>query len=288
MGKVCKYVWIATLLLWSVVFSAFGVVTAGAAASGEGGEAKSASNPYGWEKMCSYTTYYSVEDKGRCENIAIAASLIDGVTVQAYGEFSFNATVGKRTAEAGFRQAKIIVNGEYVKGVGGGVCQVSTTLYNAALKAGLDIVEYHPHSLQVGYIPPSRDAMVSTGSDLQLFNPHGFPVFLSAQIFEGGIRVAFFGKNEGYRYEITSQVLAEIPPPEPIVKEGERDEIIRSPKNGIKSEAYLEKYKGGQLLSRSKLRSDEYRPIQGILAKKIQNPTENMAYNTCLFRESMI
>jgi hypothetical protein len=80
-----------------------------------------ADNPYGWEKMGAYTTYYSKEERDRCQNIFIAASLIDGVTLQAYGEFSFNATVGKRTEEAGFRQAKIIVNGEYVVGVGGGV-----------------------------------------------------------------------------------------------------------------------------------------------------------------------
>ncbi len=236
-------------------------------------EVVAAENPYGWALISSYTTYYSKEEKGRCENIAIAASLIDGVTVQGYGEFSFNATVGKRTQEAGFQRAKIIVNGEYVSGVGGGVCQVSTTLYNAALKSGLTITEYHPHSLRVGYIPPSRDAMVSTGSDLKLFNPHAYPVFLSAQIFEGGIRIAFFGKNEGYRYEITSHILAEIPPPEPIIKEGERDEIIRSPKNGVKSEAYLERYKGEQLLSKKKLRTDEYRPIQGIIGKKIVKGT---------------
>ncbi len=228
-------------------------------------------NPYGWEKISSYTTYYDGGDRGRSENIAIAASLVHGVTIQAYGEFSFNATVGKRTAEAGFQQAKIIVNGEYVSGVGGGVCQVSTTLYNAALKGGLEVSEYHPHSLRVGYIPPSRDAMVSTGSDLKLFNPHAFPVYLSAQVFEGGLRVAFFGKNEGYRYELSSNILAEIPPPEPIVKEGEKDEIIRSPKNGVKSEAFLECYKGGQLLFRKRLRVDEYRPIQAIVAKKIAN-----------------
>ncbi len=226
-------------------------------------------NPYGWDKISSYTTYYSAEDKGRCQNIAIAAALIDGVTVQAYGEFSFNATVGRRTEETGFQQAKIILNGEYVSGVGGGVCQVSTTLYNAALKAGLTVIEYHPHSLRVSYIAPSRDAMVSTGSDLKLFNPHSHPVFLSAQIFEGGIRVAFFGKNTGERYEITSRILEEIPSPEPIVKEGDKDEIIRSPKNGVKSEAYLERYRGEQLLSKKRLRTDEYRPIQGVIGKKI-------------------
>ncbi len=245
-------------------------------------------NPYGWELMSSYVTYYAKEDVGRCENIAIAASLIDGTCVQGYGEFSFNATVGKRTEEAGFQQAKIIVNGEYVSGVGGGVCQVSTTLYNAALKAGLTVEEYHPHSLKVSYIPPSRDAMVSTGSDLRLFNPYSFPVFLSAQIFEGGIRVAFFGKNEGYRYEIVSQVLAEISPPEPIIKEGDRDEIIRTPKNGIRSEAYLEKYKGEQLLFRKKLRTDEYRPVQGIIAKKITNTTKKTVYSSCNFLRDMI
>ncbi len=228
-------------------------------------------NPYGWDKISSYTTYYDEGDKGRSENIAIAASLVDGVTVQAFGEFSFNATVGKRTEEAGFQQAKIIVNGEYVSGVGGGVCQVSTTLYNAALKGGLEVVEYHPHSLRVGYIPPSRDAMVSTGSDLKLFNPHAFPVYLSAKTFSGGLRVAFFGKNEGYRYELSSNILAEIPPPEPIVKEGERDEIIRSPKNGVRSEAFLECYKGGRLLFRKRIRTDEYRPIQAIIGKKIVN-----------------
>lgn len=225
-------------------------------------------NPYGWERMSSYTTYFNPEDGGRCENIAIAAALIDGTTIQPYGEFSFNKTVGRRTAEAGFRQAKIIVNGEYVLGVGGGVCQVSTTLYNAALKSGVAIMEYHPHTLQVSYVQPSRDAMVSSECDLQLYNSHAFPICVTAQVFEGGLRVSFYGKNEGDRYEVISNVLAEIPPPAPIVKVGETDEILRSPKNGVKSEMYLERYRGGTLLSRKRMRVDEYRPIQGIIAKK--------------------
>lgn len=241
-----------------------------------------------WQTISSYTTYFNAEDKDRTENITIAAGLIDGITVQAFGEFSFNQTVGRRTAEAGFRQAKIIVNGEYVLGVGGGVCQVSTTLYNAALKSGLEVVEYHPHSLRVSYIPPSRDAMVSTQSDLKLYNPHAYPVRLSVNVFHGGLRIGFLGQNEGDRYEITSQILAEIPPPPPIVKEGEREEILRSPKNGVKSEAYIERYKGEKLLSRKRLRVDEYRPIQGIIAKKIDEQTNKIASNDCLFCEKML
>ena len=228
----------------------------------------SASNPYGWEKISSYTTYFNAEDRGRCENIAIAASLIDGITIQPYGEFSFNKTVGRRTEEAGFQQAKIIVQGEYVLGVGGGVCQVSTTLYNAALKSGLNVIEYHPHSLRVAYVAPSRDAMVSTECDLQLYNPHSFPIYLSAQTFESGLRVSFYGKNEGDRYEIISKTLEELPPPMPIVKEGDKEGVLRNAQSGVRSEAYLERYKGNSLLFRKRIRTDEYRPIQGIILKK--------------------
>ena len=240
-------------------------------------------NPYGWQKMSSYTTYYNVEDRGRCENIAIAASLIDGATIQAYGEFSFNQTVGRRTQAAGFQQAKIIVNGEYVLGVGGGVCQVSTTLYNAAVKSGLQTLEFHPHSLLVAYVPPSRDAMVSSECDLRLCNPYAFPVYLSAEVLDGGLRVAFYGKNVGDRYEMSSRVLAEIPPPAPIVKMGDKEDIIRSPKNGVRSELYLEHYRNGALLSRKRVRVDEYRPIQGIIAKKVAETTNKMSSNACLF-----
>ena len=239
--------------------------------------------PYGWARLSSYTTYFNAEEKGRCENITIAASLIDGATIQPYGEFSFNKTVGRRTATAGFRQAKIIVNGEYVLGVGGGVCQVSTTLYNAAIKSGIAITEYHPHSLQVSYVPPSRDAMVSTECDLQLYNPYSDPVYVAAKVFDGGLRVTFYGKNVGDRYEIISNILQEIPPPKPIIKDGERDEILRSQKSGVKSEMYVEQYRGTALIARKRMRVDEYRPIQGIIVKKVAEPTIKIPLNACLF-----
>ena len=255
-------------------------------------ENKGKDNPYGWEKISGYTTYFNQNDGGRCENIAIAASLIDGVTIQAYGEFSFNGTVGRRTAEAGFQQAKIIVNGEYVLGVGGGVCQVSTTLYNAALKSGLTATEFHPHSLLVGYVQPSRDAMVSSQSDLKLFNPRSHAVYLSAKVENGAVKIAFFGKNDGDRYEIVSKTLGQIPPPKPIVKDGEEDGVLREERQGVKSESYLERYRGNQLLCRKKLREDIYSPIQGIISKKsCVFDTENafkMLSNDCLFLRKLL
>ena len=236
-----------------------------------------------WGVISSYTTYYNEKEGGRCENIKIAALLIDKITVQAYGEFSFNKTVGRRTADAGFQQAKIIVNGEYVQGVGGGVCQVSTTLYNAALKSGLTVTEFHPHSLRVGYIPPSRDAMVSTESDFCFFNPFDFPVRILVEVFQGGIRISFLGKGNGKRYELSSNVLEEILPPDPIVKEGEAEKYLRLPKKGMKSELYLEEYEGKALLSRKRLRTDVYMPVQGIIIKKIDKPTNKILSNDCLF-----
>jgi vancomycin resistance protein YoaR len=228
----------------------------------------------GLELLASFTTYFNAEDRGRSENISIAAGLIDNITVQAYGEFSFNQTVGRRTENAGFKQAKIIVGGEYVLGVGGGVCQVSTTLYNAVLLSGLTIMEFHPHSLRVSYVEPSRDAMVSTSSDLKFFNPFPQAVKIKTKLFSGGLKISVYGKKDGYRYELISKTLEQIPPPPPLIKESEKDEILRAPKNGVKSEAYLEKYQGEQLLSRIRLRTDEYKPTQGIFGKKNQGVEE--------------
>ncbi len=229
---------------------------------------------YSFETIASYTTYYDKTESSRSQNVAIAAELISGITLQPYGDFSFNQTVGRRTGEAGFKQAKIIVNGEYVLGVGGGVCQVSTTVYNAALKSGLTVTEFHPHSLRVSYVSPSRDAMVSSQSDLRFTNPHPFPVRLTVTAKDGRLSVSFLGARDGYRYEIVSNVLEEIPPPAPIVKDGEKEQILRSPKNGVKSEAYLERYFGDKLVMRKRLRQDVYQPIQGIIVKKIANTGE--------------
>lgn len=272
----------AIRIAWTLLF--VGVLFVCGIKVGEKKQAQAeADNPYGWELISAYTTYFNEKDVGRSGNIAIAASLIDGVTVQAYGEFSFNGVVGKRTEEAGFQQAKIIVNGEYVQGVGGGVCQVSTTLYNAALKAGQEILEYHPHSLRVGYIAPSRDAMVSSSSDLRFWNKRNHAIHISAKVFSGGIKVCFYGKKDGYRYEITANLLEELPPPAPIVKTGEEDGVLRQEKSGARSEAYLERYFGERLVERKRIRTDEYRPIQGIIVKKIADATKKMPFNACLF-----
>lgn len=213
------------------------------------------------EKLGAYTTYFSEKDGGRCQNIALAAERIDGVALQPYGELSFNALVGKRTRENGFSEAKIIAGGEFVVGVGGGVCQVSTTLYNAALLSGLVALEFHPHSLAVGYAPPSRDAMVSSESDLKLYNPFDETVYFSVKMGKGAITVTVYGEKTGRSYEIESRTVAYIPPPPP--EEVADGTLIREGRDGVKSEAYLKTYQEGALVEVKRLRADTYAPMRG-------------------------
>lgn len=115
-----------------------------------------------------YTIYGS--GGGRNTNIELAAAAINNYLLFPGELFSFNKAVGPRTVERGYELAPIIVGGSVVPGLGGGICQVSSTLYNAVLEAGLEVVERYPHSLPVGYVPPGRDATVSDYLDFKFRN----------------------------------------------------------------------------------------------------------------------
>lgn len=108
-----------------------------------------------------YSTWFDASNLERTENVRLAAQALDGVVLTPEEEFSFNDTVGERTASAGYKEAMIIVNDEFVPGLGGGICQVSSTLYNATVNAHLEITERHPHSLEITYVPPGQDATVA-------------------------------------------------------------------------------------------------------------------------------
>lgn len=214
--------------------------------------------------LASYTTYFDETNSPRSHNIALACSKISGTMIEPGGEFSFNGTVGKRTWENGFEEANIISGGEFVPGVGGGVCQVSTTLMNAALLSGLTVTESHPHSLTVGYVPYSRDAMVSDASDLKFKNPYDMPVYLLGLAGGGRVKFTFYGLPDGRTYDVESKVLLVADPPAEQIVEGEEDKVLRAPKQGIASESYLLVYENGTLLSRTLLRRDAYAVVQGI------------------------
>lgn len=111
--------------------------------------------------IAEYSTYFKPSELNRTENLRLAAKALDGKRLAPGEQFSFNQTVGERTVEAGFKEAMIIEGNVFTLGLGGGVCQVSSTLYNAAALAQLEIVERHHHSLTVGYVPPGQDATVA-------------------------------------------------------------------------------------------------------------------------------
>lgn len=209
-----------------------------------------------------FTTYFDSSNLNRAANIRLAASLINGTVIGGGETASFNEIVGERTAERGFLSAKIIENGEYAEGVGGGVCQVSTTLYNAALLSGLKIAEYHPHSLAVGYVAPSRDAMVSgSACDLKITNPGKTPVYIRARTTGGGVNFRVYGKSDGVKYSFESVVTGTIPPPEEFCT---LPEEAREGKDGVLSEGYLVAERSG-FIKRVKLRSDKYLPTKKLI-----------------------
>ena len=214
-------------------------------------------------RLSSYTTSFNASNVTRSHNIMLAASRIAGTTVPSGEEFSFNRVVGKRTAENGFESAPVIFEGEFVQGVGGGVCQASTTLFNAALRAGMQISESHPHSLSVSYVPPSLDAMVSEYSDMRFINPYPFPVYVQAKTSSSSVTFEIYGPSDGKRYETESRVLAKIPPPP--AKIAEEGESLKNEKEGMKSESYLAIYENGALVSRTLIRRDSYACVQGVI-----------------------
>ena len=214
-----------------------------------------------------FTTYYSSSIENRKLNILLAASKLNGVKIEPQAEFSFNQTVGVRTEENGFKMAKIILNGEYVDGVGGGVCQVSTTLYNAALLAGLKITEHHSHSLQVSYVEPSFDAMVNSySSDLKFKNETPYPMFITATADGNALAIAVYGKEQLEEYERVSVITGETPPTtvetalDASLTKGQTLEV-RKAKNGVTSEGYLITYLNGERVKNVKIRSDSYKAI---------------------------
>lgn len=128
-----------------------------------------------------FSTNYSSSASGRKQNVAIAAGKLNGTVVGPGETFSFNATVGLRSEANGFQPATEYVNGESVQGIGGGVCQVSSTLFNAVLMADLDIVSRSPHSKTVSYLPYGRDAAVADyGPDFKFRNNTSYPIKISA------------------------------------------------------------------------------------------------------------
>ena len=161
------------------------------------------------EPQSEFTTKFPLSKITRNININTAVGKVDGTVLMPGDKFSFNKVVGQRTIKNGFKLAGVYKNGKHDVGIGGGICQVSSTLYNAALLAGLKVRERHNHSLPVPYVPPGRDATVDYGSfDLVIENSLDHPVSFSGSMGKGNLTFRVLGaKDPSTSYKVVSEVL---------------------------------------------------------------------------------
>ncbi|MYL35246.1 hypothetical protein GLW05_16835 [Pontibacillus yanchengensis] len=144
-----------------------------------------------------YVTYFNSNNKERTHNIKLAAEAVDSHAVFPGETFSFNQVVGKRTKEKGYLPAPVIVKGEVTEGIGGGICQVSSTIYNAVDNAGAKIIQRYSHSKSVPYVPPGRDATVSWyGPDFTFKNTYDQPILIRAKVYGEQLSITIYSSNQ--------------------------------------------------------------------------------------------
>lgn len=215
--------------------------------------------------MISFHTDIAAGDANRVHNIDLGSRAINGYLLGPGEIFSFSETVGRATRERGYREAPVIVGDELVPGVGGGLCQVSSTLYNAALLANLEIVERHNHSLTVAYLPLGRDAAVADGHlDLIFRNDTGKYLLIGAELADMRLTFRIFGPSMEERVELVSSDLSTVEPPE-IYRETDDlpvgvTELQQVGKPGYHVTTWRVVYQGESELSREIVSRDYYRP----------------------------
>jgi vancomycin resistance protein YoaR len=149
------------------------------------------------KRISHYVTYFNSRNKERVHNIMLASEAINNHVVFPGETFSFNKVVGRRTASKGYLPAPVIVRGELSEGVGGGICQVSSTLFNAVDRAGVKILERYSHSRRVPYVPPKRDATVSWyGPDFTFKNLHNQPLLIRSFVAGSQMIIMVFSSED--------------------------------------------------------------------------------------------
>ncbi len=222
--------------------------------------------------LASFSTRYDASNKNRGTNIELAANEINGLVLAPGEKFSFNGKVGNTTAAKGYKLAGAYSAGELVQNYGGGICQVSSTLYNVVLYANLEIVERYNHSSVVSYLDPGRDATISYGSkDFKFANSRNYAVKIIARATNGILEMEIRGikEKQEYEIEIVSQKTETIPcnvkyEYDSTLAPGE--EIVKTyGANGAKSICYKIVKKNGIEISKEILSKDSYNPMVKVI-----------------------
>lgn len=156
-------------------------------------------------RISTFTTTFPSGNKPRVDNIKLLARSLDGKLIAPGATFSFNDTVGQRTAEKGYKEAGAIVNGEIVPQLGGGICQVNTTLFNSVLLSGMPITQRRNHSYYISSYPLGRDATVSWGGpDFKFVNKSGNWLLLASNVTNGSVTMSVYGTDPGYEIKLST------------------------------------------------------------------------------------
>lgn len=231
--------------------------------------------------LSSFSTRYDASNYPRTTNLKLAMGKLNGVVVASGETFSYNKTLGKRTAEAGYREAGGFAGGRVVQTLAGGICQISSTLYDAVVYANLDIVERHNHMFLAGYVGAGKDATVVYGSlDFKFKNTRKYPIMIKTSIGNGVAKIDIYGIKEEVEYDvdIVTSVLSYTPfrviyEDDPTLAPGQ-EKVSQSGMNGCKSITYKVVKLNGVEVSRTVLSSDTYDPMNKIIKKGPEKTVE--------------
>ena len=224
--------------------------------------------------LSEFTTTYSTSNSGRATNLHLAAEKVNGTVVMPGETFSYNKTVGQRTIAAGFKAAAAYSGGKVVQEVGGGICQISTTLYNAVLLANLEITERYNHGFEPSYVKPGMDATVSWGGpDFKFTNNRDYPIKIVSYANNGIANFKIYGlkRDTDYKVVIDSYITSTIYYTTTYQKDSSlpsgTSKVIQSGSNGCKSVTYKSLYDSdGNLVSKECISRDTYNPHNKIVA----------------------
>ena len=240
-------------------------------------------------QISTFVTYVSDSTGGRKSNVKKALDCFNGFVVEPNETVSFNKVTGPHTLDNGYKIATIIYNGRYVDGVGGGICQASTTLYNALLLADAEILEVHKHTLPVKYVPLAMDAMVSDYvADLKFKNVSDEPLYIQTVCDSESVRVNIYGKKLDKEIKTRSETLETIKHTgdkivpdtnkeysDKVLFKGEQYRLTY-PRNGYEAKAYVEYYVDGKKVEEKEIRHEIYKPQNGIVVEGVEDVPAGM------------
>ena len=232
------------------------------------------------DQLATFKTNYDGGDKDRTTNLQIACNKINGKVVMPNETFSYNKTLGARTAAAGYKNAKVYEAGQVVDGIGGGICQISTTLYNTVLRANLEIVERKNHQFVTSYVEAGMDATVVYGmTDFKFKNTRKYPVKIIASAKNGVATVSLYGikESEEYTFSFRTVTVSTIPTStkyvdDPTLVVG-TEKVKQKGANGKKTETYMTKMLNGKIIETKIISRDIYDAMQRIVLRGTKGAT---------------